>query len=108
MNNSLHKDINIDKFKAVNDNLSSYDFYRQSAIIPILHYNMIISEEAAFLIKAGLTGLMIISAAKDASITTKYHMISLDTFRKYRYSDIIKGISRLRNVIMMRTYTKSR
>ena len=26
MNNSLHKDINIDKFKAVNDNLSSYDF----------------------------------------------------------------------------------
>ena len=39
-------------------------FYRQSAIIPILHYNMIISEEAAFLIKAGLTGLMIISAAK--------------------------------------------
>ena len=66
-------------------------FYRQSAIIPILHYNMIISEEAAFLIKAGLTGLMIISAAKDASITTKYHMISLDTFRKYRYSDIIKG-----------------
>ena len=26
MNDSLHKDINIDKFKAVNDNLSSYDF----------------------------------------------------------------------------------
>ena len=26
MNNSLHKDINIDKFKAVNDNISSYDF----------------------------------------------------------------------------------
>jgi len=26
VNNSLHKDINIDKFKAVNDNLSSYDF----------------------------------------------------------------------------------
>ena len=39
-------------------------FYRQSTIIPILHYSIINLKETAFLIRYGLIDLMIISAKK--------------------------------------------
>ena len=92
MNNSLHKDINIDKFKAVNDNLSSYDFLSAVRNNPNLALQYDNFRRSSVSNKGWADRFNdYISRKKTLPLLQKYHMISLDTFRKYRYSDIIKG-----------------
>ena len=92
MNNSLHKDINIDKFKAVNDNLSSYDFLSAVRNNPNLALQYDNFRRSSISNKGWADRFNdYISRKKTLPLLQKYHMISLDTFRKYRYSDIIKG-----------------
>ena len=92
MNNSLHKDINIDKFKAVNDNLSSYDFLSAVRNNPNLALQYDNFRRSSVSNKGWADRFNdYISRKKPLPLLQKYHMISLDTFRKYRYSDIIKG-----------------
>ena len=64
-------------------------FYRQSTIIPILHYSMINLKEAAFLIRFGLIDLMIISAEKRRFHCCKIHFLKsfsmeMNTERDYQ------------------------
>ena len=92
MNNSLHKDINIDKFKAINDNLSSYDFLSAVRNNPNLALQYDNFRRSSVSNKGWADRFNdYISRKKTLPLLQKYHMISLDTFRKYRYSDIIKG-----------------
>ena len=92
MNNSLHKDINIDKFKAVNDNLSSYDFLSAVRNNPNLALQYDNFRRSSVSNKGWADRFNdYISRKKTLPLLQKYHKISLDTFRKYRYSDIIKG-----------------
>ena len=92
MNNSLHKDINIDKFKAVNDNLSSYDFLSAVRNNPNLALQYDNFRRSSISNKGWADRFNdYISRKKTLPLLQKCHMISLDTFRKYRYSDIIKG-----------------
>jgi hypothetical protein len=92
VNNSLHKDINIDKFKAVNDNLSSYDFLSAVRNNPNLALQYDNFRRSSISNKGWADRFNdYISRKKTLPLLQKYHMISLDTFRKYRYSDIIKG-----------------
>ena len=92
MNNSLHKDINIDKFKAVNDNLSSYDFLSAVRNNPNLALQYDNFRRSSVSNKGWADRFNdYISRKKTLPLLQKYHMISLDTFRKYRYSDIIEG-----------------
>jgi len=92
VNNSLHKDINIDKFKAVNDNLSSYDFLSAVRNNPNLALQYDNFRRSSVSNKGWADRFNdYISRKKTLPLLQKYHMISLDTFRKYRYSDIIKG-----------------
>ena len=92
MNNSLHKDMNSDSHKAVNDNLSSYDFLSAVRNNPNLALQYDNFRRSSVSNKGWADRFNdYISRKKTLPLLQKYHMISLDTFRKYRYSDIIKG-----------------
>ena len=84
--------MNSDSHKAVNDNLSSYDFLSAVRNNPNLALQYDNFRRSSVSNKGWADRFNdYISRKKTLPLLQKYHMISLDTFRKYRYSDIIKG-----------------
>ena len=84
--------MNSDSHKAVNDNLSSYDFLSAVRNNPNLALQYDNFRRSSISNKGWADRFNdYISRKKTLPLLQKYHMISLDTFRKYRYSDIIKG-----------------
>ena len=84
--------MNSDSHKAVNDNLSSYDFLSAVRNNPNLSLQYDNFRRSSVSNKGWADRFNdYISRKKTLPLLQKYHMISLDTFRKYRYSDIIKG-----------------